>query len=53
MYGNMERLLSAGCLAVALFVWTAPAEARITRLVIEHRDSPGFQGLSFGEAGRY
>jgi hypothetical protein len=53
MYGNMERLLSAGCLAVALFVWTAPVEARITRLAIEHRDSPGYQGQSFGEAGRY
>src|ERR1700683_5492933 len=32
---------------------TTPANARITRIVIEHRDSPAYQGQSFGEAGRY
>jgi alpha/beta hydrolase family protein len=53
MYGNMERFLPATCLAVALFVCAAPSEARITRIVIEHRDSPGYQGQSFGETGRY
>jgi hypothetical protein len=53
MYGNMERLLPAGCLAVALLLCAAPVEARITRIVIEHRDAPGYQGKSFGEVGRY
>jgi hypothetical protein len=38
-------------LAAALV--TTPAEARITRLMIEHRDSPAYNGQSFGEAGRY
>ena len=52
MYGNMERMLPAVSLA-ALLIWAAPAEARITRIMIEHRDSPGYQGQSFGEAGRY
>ena len=52
MYGNMERLLSAVCVAAVLSVGAAPAEARITRLVA-HGDSIGSQGQSFGTAGRY
>jgi len=32
---------------------TTSADARITRLVIERRDSPAYQGQSFGEAGKY
>jgi hypothetical protein len=32
---------------------TTPVYARITRIVIEHRDSPAYKGQSFGEAGRY
>jgi len=51
MYGNMERSLSAGCLAVALLLCAAPSEARITRIVIDHREAAGSQ--SYGEAGRY
>ena len=34
-------------------VLAASAEARITRIVIEHRDSPAYKGQSFGETGRY
>jgi hypothetical protein len=31
----------------------APVEARITRIVVEHRESPAYKGQSFGETGRY
>jgi hypothetical protein len=39
------------CLAILLIC--APAEARITRIVIEQRDAAAFQGQAFGPAGRY
>jgi len=51
MYGRMERTLLLGL--TALLVAAAPGQARITRIVIEQRESPAYQGLSFGEAGRY
>src|SRR5579863_2666697 len=38
---------------LAVVAITAQAEARITRVVIEHKDSPAYQGQSFGEAGKY
>jgi hypothetical protein len=41
-------VLTAACLAVA-----AAAEAKVTRLVIEERKSPAFDGRSFGAAGPY
>jgi hypothetical protein len=53
MYGNMEQLLPAGCLAAALLLCAAPLDARITRIVIEHGDAVGYQGKSFGDVGRY
>ena len=31
----------------------ATAPARVTRIVIEHRESPAYRGQSFGEAGPY
>ena len=46
----MKRYLVA---AVSMLSLVAPTHARITRIVIEHRDSPAYQGQSFGEAGRY
>jgi hypothetical protein len=39
--------------AIVAGIAVGPADAHITRIVIEHRDSPAFQGQSFGEAGRY
>ena len=45
----MKRYLIAA-LAVVL---CTPSYARITKIVIEHRESPAYQGQSFGEAGRY
>ncbi len=39
--------------AVLAAVAAGTADAHITRIVIEHRDSPAYKGQSFGEAGRY
>ena len=30
-----------------------PAAARVVRIVIEHKESPAYQGQSFGKAGKY
>ena len=50
----MKRFLfSILMAALAAAVVATQAEARITRVVIEHKDSPAYQGQSFGEAGRY
>src|SRR5579864_5470303 len=47
----MERMSLA---TVALILaWGAPANARITRIVIDHRESPAYQGRFFGETGQY
>ncbi|MBV8732168.1 MAG: hypothetical protein JO336_20360 [Acidobacteriia bacterium] len=38
---------------LAIACGTFLAEARITRIVIERRESPAYRGQSFGEIGRY
>jgi hypothetical protein len=46
--------LSATCLAFAVaLLCAAEAEARVTRIVIEQRQSPAYEGRSFGQAGQY
>ncbi len=40
----------AVCFAIA---GAAPAEARVTRIVIEQRQSPAYEGRAFGAAGQY
>ena len=47
----MKRFVLTSLLAAAILA--LPLDARITRIVIEHRDSPAYQGQSFGEAGKY
>jgi len=43
-----------GVTAAALLVaWTPPAQARVTRLVIDTTVSPAFGGAAFGAAGQY
>ena len=37
----------------AVLALTVSAQARVTRIVIEHRDSPAFKGQAFGTAGSY
>src|SRR5579864_2326033 len=34
-------------------IGTAPLQARITRIVIDHRDASAYKAQSFGEAGKY
>jgi hypothetical protein len=47
----MKPAILAG-LATAAFL-TSPLDARITRIVVEHKESPAYEGQSFGEGGRY
>src|SRR5215813_13148181 len=42
-----------GHLAFALLVCVAGAHARVTRVVVEKRESPAFGGQIFGKAGAY
>ena len=44
--------MSLATLAIILAT-AAPVDARITRIVVEHRESPAYQGRSFGETGPY
>ena len=37
----------------AILAFAVSADARVTRIVIEHRDSPAFKGQAFGTAGSY
>ena len=37
----------------AILACAVSLQARVTRIVIEHRDSPAFKGQSFGAAGSY
>src|SRR5712671_6601666 len=39
--------------AIALMCSAVPAEARVTRIVIDSNVSPAFGGQSFGTAGQY
>lgn len=43
----------AGVVAAAILAWTAPSEARVVRIVVEKRESPAYDGKSFGSVGRY
>jgi hypothetical protein len=36
-----------------IVIGTAPLQARITRIVVDHRDASAYKAQSFGEAGRY
>ena len=39
--------------AAIILACTIPGNARITRIVVEHRESPAYQGRFFGETGQY
>jgi len=51
VYRDMERRILPA--AAVILACIAPLHARITRIVIEHRESPAYEGRSFGEAGPY
>ena len=40
-------------LTVALVALAASLEARVTKITIEHRESPAYSGKVFGKAGQY
>ena len=42
-----------GCVALALLFCVVGAHARVTRVVVEKRESPAFGGQLFGKAGAY
>jgi hypothetical protein len=50
MSGMWNRI---GLAATAILICGACAEARVTRMVVEHRESPAFGGQEFGKAGQY
>src|SRR6516165_1923712 len=50
MYRDMKRYLLAASLVLG---FAATASARITRIVVERRESPAYRGQAFGEAGPY
>lgn len=44
----------AACLALLVScLCTLPAHARVTRIVVEHKQSPAFEGKAFGNVGQY
>ncbi len=51
MCKNVKRLLLSSVAAV--IVLALPVQARITRIVVEHRESPAYKGQSFKDAGTY
>jgi hypothetical protein len=47
-------MLNRGVLAaIAILICAAGVQARVTRIVVEHRESPAFDGRAFGNAGQY
>ena len=48
----IDRTAFAAVLCYALFS-CATLEARVTRVVVEQRESPAYKGQSFGKAGQY
>src|SRR6516164_2170696 len=49
----MKTALMATSAGLALALGTVSAEARVTKIVIEKKTSPAFDGASFGSAGQY
>ena len=50
MFSMLNRI---GLAAIAILICAACAQARVTRIVVEHRESPAFGGQAFGKAGQY
>ena len=53
--GRLQRTtpVATAVAAAFLLVVTPPAEARVTKLVIDTKVSPAFGGATFGTAGQY
>jgi hypothetical protein len=50
MTGMWNRIALA---ATTILICAPGAQARVTRIVVEHRESPAFGGQAFGKAGQY
>ena len=50
MAGMWNRIALA---ATAILICAPGVQARVTRIVVEHRESPAFGGQAFGKAGQY
>src|ERR1017187_6584573 len=50
MTGMWNRIALA---ATAILICAPWVQARVTRIVVEHRESPAFGGQAFGRAGQY
>jgi alpha/beta hydrolase family protein len=58
MLPNMFELfrraaLVAVTVAAALLAWAPPTQARVTKIIIDTKVSPAFNGQAFGDAGQY
>jgi hypothetical protein len=58
MLPNMSELfrrsaLVAVTVAAGLLAWVLPAQARVTRIIVDTKVSPAFNGEAFGAAGQY
>jgi hypothetical protein len=42
-----------GVASAVLVAWAHPAQAHVTKIVVEKKVSPAFDGASYGDAGRY
>ena len=49
----LVRNLRSGLLAAVILACGAAADARVTRVVVEQKESPAYKGQSFGKAGTY
>jgi hypothetical protein len=50
MSGMLKRI---GVIALVIAMGAAGVQARVTRIVVERRESPAFGGKIFGKAGQY
>ena len=50
MSGMLARTV---CSSFVMLLCAVNASARVVRIVVEHRESPAFQGKTFGKAGAY
>ena len=50
MSGMLNQI---GLAATAILMCACCVQARVTRIVVEHRESPAFGGQAFGKAGEY
>src|SRR5260370_6040118 len=50
---RLRAAACAGLTAAVCFAGIAPAEAKVTQIVIDQRESPTYAGASFGAVGQY